>query len=69
MVTERKIKQFFDNIRPNLDMQDLCIDGLGYLLIMELTIGQVLDGKMMQICSEQIDISGSIVLTEKVYGS
>lgn len=50
-------------------MQDLCIDGLGYLLITELTIGQVLDGKMMQICSEQIDISGSIVLTEKVYGS
>ena len=45
------------------------VDGLGYPLVLELTGGQVHDGIMLQNCLEQLDISGSIVLADKAYGS
>ena len=45
------------------------MDGLGYPLVLELTGGQVHDGIMLQNCLEQLDISGSIVLADKAYGS
>lgn len=105
-----KIKQLFENIRENPDMQYLCIDGtyvkahrasagakkdpghddhqcigvsrggrstkihavvdgLGYPLVLELTGGQVHDGVMLQKCLDQLQISGSIVLADKAYGS
>ena len=40
------------------------VDGLGYHLVLELTGGHVHNGVMLQICLEQLDISGSTVLAK-----
>ena len=40
------------------------MDGLGYHLVLELTGGHVHNGVMLQICLEQLDISGSTVLAK-----